>query len=113
MWILACLTLTILVNIGCLWLSKKGWVKVSVLLFAAFLMLFRYFDLKEQWLSTNFFSGFFDPRIFASSFLLPSLGALILHVFFATWLACYIYHCRGALYIFGRKIGRASCRERV
>lgn len=103
MWILAGLTLTILVNIGCLWLSKKGWVKVSVLLFAAFLMLFRYFDLKEQWLSTNFFSGFFDPRIFASSFLLPSLGALMLHVFFATWLACYLYHCRGALYIFGRK----------
>src|SRR5690606_10440732 len=47
MWILAGLTLTILVNIGCLRLSKKGWVKVSVLLFAAFLILFRYLDLKE------------------------------------------------------------------
>lgn len=103
MWILAGLTLTILVNIGCLRLSKKGWVKVSVLLFAAFLILFRYLDLKEQWLATNFFSGFFDPRIFASSFVLPSLGALMLHVIFATWLACYIYHCRGALNAFGRK----------
>jgi two-component system nitrogen regulation sensor histidine kinase NtrY len=106
MWILAGLTLTILVNIGCLWLSRKGWVKVSVLLFASFLVLFRYFDLKEQWLATNFFSGFFDPRIFASSFVLPSLGALILHVIFATWLASYIYHCRNALNLFGGKPSR-------
>src|SRR5690606_7618919 len=102
MWLLAGLTFTIFINNLCLWIAKKGWVKLSVLTFALFLMSFRYVGVETQWLADNFFSGFFDPRVYASSFILPSLGSLILHIISATWLICYIYHCRSELKIVGK-----------
>src|SRR5690606_36015008 len=82
--------------------AKKGWVKVSILLFALCLCFFRYVDLETQWLATNFYSGFFDPRVYASSYILPSLGALFFHVVNALWLVCYIYHFRFHLKITGK-----------
>ncbi len=102
MWLLAGLTFTIFINNLCLWIAKKGWVKLSVLTFALFLISFRYIGIETQWLANNFFSGFFDPRVYASSFILPSLGSLILHIISATWLICYIYHCRSELKIVGK-----------
>lgn len=99
MWILAGLTAIILVNVLCFSLAKKGWVKLSILLFAIFLGAFRYLELKTQWIATNFYSGFFEPRVYASSEILPSLGALTLHILAALWLVCYIYHCRFELNI--------------
>ena len=99
MWLMAALTATILANMLCFMLAKKGWVKLSILIFALFLLSIRYSDLKVQWIATNFYSGFFDPRIYASSFLLPSLGSLVFHVIAAVWLVCYIYHCRFQLNI--------------
>lgn len=94
MWLLAAFTTIILINMLCLSLAKKGWVKVSVLIFALSLFLLRYADLKTQWIATNFFSGFFDPRVYASSNILPSLGSLFLHIVNVLWLVCYIHHCR-------------------
>lgn len=94
MWIFAGLTATILVNVLCFSLAKRGWVKLSILFFAVFLGVFRYLDLKTHWIATNFYSGFFEPRVYASSESLPSLGALTLHILAALWLVCYIYHCR-------------------
>src|SRR5690554_6925303 len=102
MWLLAGLTFTIFVNSLCLWIAKKGWVKLSILAFALFLTSFRYLGVESQWLADNFFSGFFDPRVYASSFILPSLGSLILHIISATWLICYIYNCRSELRIIGK-----------
>jgi len=94
MWLLASFTVIILINMLCLSLAKKGWVKVSILILALCLFLFRYADLKTQWLNINFYSGFFDPRVYASSYILPSLGALFFHVVNVVWLVCYIYYCR-------------------
>lgn len=102
MWFFAGLTFTIFINSVCLWIAKKGWVKLSIWAFASFLTAFRYIGIKTQWLAENFYSGFFDPKVYASSFILPSLGSLILHVISATWLICYIYHCRFGLKIIGK-----------
>jgi two-component system nitrogen regulation sensor histidine kinase NtrY len=102
MWLLAGLTFTIFINNICYYIAKKGWVKLSILAFALFLISFRYLDIKTQWLANNFYSGFFDPRVYASSAILPSLGALILHIASATWLVCYIYHSRSELKIVGK-----------
>src|SRR5690606_2278470 len=103
MCLLAYLTAIVLIIMLCLSLAKKGWVKVSILIFAICLLLFSYFDLKTQWIATNFYSGLFDPRVYASSYILPSLGALFLHVINVVWLVGYIYHCRFDLKIFNKK----------
>ncbi len=100
MWLLFAFTATLLVTSICTWIAKKGWVKSSILLLAIYLFGVRYLDLKTQWLAENFYSGFFDPKIYASSSILPSLGALAFHVFAATWLICYIYQCRFELVFF-------------
>src|SRR5690606_13499976 len=51
------------------------------------------------WLATNFYSGIFNPHIYASSYILPSLGSLALHIISAAWFVCYIYHWRENLKI--------------
>lgn len=103
MWLLFAFTATVLVTSICTWIAKKGWVKLSVLLLAIYMFGTRYLDLKTQWLATNFYSGFFDPKVYASSAILPSLGALAFHVLAITWLICYIYRCRFELKLFSDK----------
>lgn len=100
MWLLFVFTATVLMTSICTWIAKKGFVKLSIVLLAIYLFGVRYFDLKTQWLAENFYSGFFDPRVYASSEILPSLGSLALHVIAATWIICYIYYCRFDLGLF-------------
>lgn len=103
MWLLCAFTATVLVTSICTWIAKKEWVKTSILLLTVYLLGVRYLDLKTQWLAENFYSGFFDPKVYASSTTLPSLGALAFHVFAATWLICYIYRCRFELNFFSNE----------
>lgn len=100
MWLLFVFTATVLMTSICTWIAKKSFVKLSIVLLAIYLFGVRYFDLKTQWLAENFYSGFFDPRVYASSEILPSLGSLALHVIAATWIICYIYYCRFDLGLF-------------
>lgn len=100
MWLLFVFTATVLMTSICTWIAKRGFVKLSIVLLAIYLFGVRYFDLKTQWLAENFYSGFFDPKVYASSATLPSLGSLALHVIAATWIICYIYYCRFDLGLF-------------
>lgn len=100
MWLLASFAAVILINMLCFGLAKKGWVKLSIGIFGLSLLAFRYSDLKTQWVATNFYSGFFDPKVYASSFILPSLGTLCFHSIAVVWFICYIYYLRNDLKIF-------------
>ena len=97
MWILAGLSVILLLNTMCIWLSKRGWVWSSVVLFAGCLAGIRYLDLHYGWLSSHFYTGLFDSRNFASSFLFPHLGGLLLNTIAFTWFIGYLYSFRKRL----------------
>lgn len=99
MWMLAGFSVIILLNIICVWLAGRGWVWSSVLLFSCCLAGIRYLDLHFGWLATHFYTGLFDPRYFASSFLFPHLGGLLLNIIAFTWAVGYLYSFRKQLQI--------------
>lgn len=106
MWLLAAFCITVLVNILCLRIAKKGWIWTSILMFAGFLILTRYADLYNGWISSHFYMGIFDPRYFASNFIFPHLGGFLLNVAAFTWFVGYVYAFREELDI--PYLGRTS-----
>ncbi len=99
MWLLAGFCVVLLLNIICAWMAKRGWVWYSVLLFACSLTGIRYLELHYGWLASHFYTGIFDPRNFASSFLFPHLGGLLLNVIAFTWFTGYLFAFRNQLKI--------------
>lgn len=106
MWMLAGLSVVVLLNVMCSWLARRGWVWSSVILFACCLAGIRYLDLHYGWLSSHFYTGLFDSRNFASSFLFPHLGGFLLNIIAFTWFVGYLYTFRKQLHI--PKIGRTK-----
>lgn len=102
MWIFAMISATIFMTVVCQWIANKGWVKLSILVFAGYFFIIRYLDLSLQIISNRFYGGVFDPTNYASSFFFPSLGALFLNILAITWLVFYIYSYRYKLQ-FNRK----------
>lgn len=99
MWMLAGLSVVLLLNIMCSWLARRGWVWSSVALFACCLAGIRYLDLHYGWLSSHFYTGLFDSRNFASSFLFPHLGGFLLNIIAFTWFIGYLYTFRKHLHM--------------
>ncbi|MBK1439759.1 HAMP domain-containing histidine kinase [Parapedobacter sp. ISTM3] len=99
MWMLAGFSVILLFNIICVWLARRGWVWSSVLLFACCLVGIRYLDLHYGLLASHFYTGLFDPRNFASSFLFPHLGGFFLNIVAFTWFVGYLYSFRRRLKI--------------
>lgn len=97
MWLLAGFSVTLLCNIICIWLAKRGWIWLSIVLFGACLAGIRYLDLHYSWLASHFYTGIFDPRNFASSFLFPHLGGFLLNIIVFTWFVGYVYTFRHEL----------------
>ncbi len=99
MWLLAGFSVILLLNIICIWLARRGWIWYSILLFAGGLAGIRYLDLYYGWLASHFYTGIFDPRNFASSFLFPHLGGLLLNIMAFTWFIGYLFTFRHQLKI--------------
>ena len=99
MWLLAGFSVTLLLNIICVWLARQGWTWSSVVLFACCLAGIRYLDLHYDWLASHFYTGLFDSRNFASSFLFPHLGGFLLNIVSFTWFVGYLYTFRNQLRI--------------
>ncbi|WP_257668459.1 sensor histidine kinase [Parapedobacter tibetensis] len=99
MWMLAGFSVTLLFNIICMWVAKRGWVWSSVLLFACCLVGIRYLDLHYGWLASHFYTGIFNPRNFASSFAFPHLGGFLLNIIAFSWFIGYVYAFKDRLKI--------------
>src|SRR3546814_21033914 len=97
MCVLVVLSVGLLLNIMCIWLSRQGWVWSSVALFAGCLAGIRYLDLHYGWLSSHFYTGLFDSRTFSSSFLFPPLGGLLFNFIAFPLFIGYLYTLRTPL----------------
>lgn len=91
MWILGGIFTLALLHIFCTILAKRGLPWMSVVIFGLLLTSIRLAEQEFNWFATNFNSGIFDPRYYASSELFPHLGGFLLTLLFLTWFLAYTY----------------------
>ncbi|PYF75615.1 sensor histidine kinase [Pedobacter nutrimenti] len=91
LWVIGLFSFSLFFNAFCSWQAKKGRLVLSTLLLACFFLLIRITDLEYGWFNHQFNLDIFDPKIYAESFFLPSLGDFLLNVISITWLLLFIY----------------------
>lgn len=73
-------------------IARRGYLTLSTLLLFSFFIAFRVTDLSFGWLNHRFRLNLFDPKIYAESYLMPSLGDFLLNVITLTWLLLFMYN---------------------
>lgn len=94
LWILAGIICMALVYHLGTWIARRGYIKLSILFQACFLLGLCLLSLSSHWGTTYFDIEIFYPRYYASSYFFPSIGDLLLNVLALTWLLSYIYGYR-------------------
>ncbi|MCO5937013.1 ATP-binding protein [Mucilaginibacter sp. RB4R14] len=93
-WLLAILTLLILVNNIALYLAGKGYVYPALLFMAAFAILFRFVNLYYGWPNFTQELPLFSPKLYASSPIFRSLGDFCINILLMCWVVVFAYTCR-------------------
>lgn len=91
MWILGVVFFIINLNILCSQLFSSGRILLSILIFGGTLFGLRYVDLYFDLLPTYFQMDLLDPKLYASSFMNPNLGAFVLNILFITWFLGFLF----------------------
>jgi len=73
-------------------IARRGHIAWGTFLLLFFFLAFRLSDLYYGWFNHRFILELFDPRIYADSFLMPSLGDFLLNVIVLTWLLLFMYN---------------------
>ncbi|KIA92784.1 ATPase [Pedobacter kyungheensis] len=79
-------------NSLCSFIARRGHIAWGTFLLLFFFLAFRLTDLYFGWFNHRFTLGLFDPKIYADSFLMPSLGDFLLNVIAITWLLLFMYN---------------------
>jgi two-component system nitrogen regulation sensor histidine kinase NtrY len=99
-WILTIITLCILIhNIASYLANRKGHVYLALLMLAAFIVLFRFVNLHYGWPSFTQPLKLFDPVIYASSRVYPSLGDLCINILAILWFVGFTFTQRNKLLV--------------
>ena len=96
-WILALLVICILVQNVCFYLADKGYLFISILVLAVFIVGLRYINLHNNWPNFTYRLNIFDPKLYTSNAAFPSLGDLCVNILMISWLVAYIYRQRANL----------------
>jgi len=73
-------------------IARRGHIAWGTFLLLFFFLAFRLTDLYFGWFNHRFTLDLFDPKIYADSFLMPSLGDFLLNVIAITWLLLFMYN---------------------
>ncbi|MDF2431987.1 MAG: two-component system, NtrC family, nitrogen regulation sensor histidine kinase NtrY [Mucilaginibacter sp.] len=96
-WLLTLICLCILINNICSYIVSKGYLFISLIVLAAFIVLVRYLNLHYNWPDFSYRLPVFDPTIFASSYTFPSLGDLCINILFISWFVVFLHSKRHEL----------------
>ena len=80
------------VNSLCSLIARKGHLIFASLLLLAFFVSGRLTDMSFGWFNHRFPLELFDPKIYANSDLMPSLGDFLMNVLAATWWLLFVYN---------------------
>lgn len=96
-WIAAILALCVLLQSICNYILVKGYPFLSFLVLAAFIVGIRFVNLRYGWPHVAYKLTVFDPELYASSKVYPSLGDFCINLLFITWFAVVLYSRRKRL----------------
>ncbi|WP_316754676.1 HAMP domain-containing sensor histidine kinase [Pedobacter aquatilis] len=94
-------------NSLCSLIARKGYLVFGSLLFLAFFLIGRLTDVKYGWFNHHFPLELFDPKIYANSDLIPSLGDLLMNVVAGTWWLLFVYNHKEQ-YKFGKWVSESK-----
>jgi two-component system nitrogen regulation sensor histidine kinase NtrY len=98
-WLLTLFTLCVLVYNVCNYIADKGFLWLSFVLLAAFVVLVRFINLHYGWPDFTYRMQVFNPSLYASGVVYPSLGDLSINILFITWFVTYVYTKRHQLLV--------------
>jgi len=96
-WIFTLFSFCILIQNVCHYISKKGYVILSLIVLAAFIVLTRFVNLHYGWPGFTDRLKVFDPDFYSSGKVYPSFGDLCINILFTCWFAAFLYTRRNKL----------------
>lgn len=91
LWIFGLFFICLFVNSVASMLASKGHLYSGTLILTLFFLAFRLSDLQFGWFNHQFNLEIFNPKIYAESYFLPSLGDLLFNIISITWVAMFVY----------------------
>lgn len=98
MWCCGLVTLLLLLNSICKYYADEKNAGVASLVLGLFFCLIRYFGLKYHFPNAIYSLGYFDPKIYASSFYFPSFADLFINVVAILWLTIFFFSYRDKIF---------------
>jgi len=90
-WLLTLACFCILISNICNYIASKGYLILSLLVLAGFIVLLRWINLYFNWPEFTYRLAIFDPALYASSFTYRSLGDLCINILFICWFVWFLY----------------------
>jgi len=90
-WLLTLISLCVLVHNICNYIAGKDKIGLSLLVLAAFIILVRFVNLHYGWPDFTYKLKIFDPLLYASSSVYPSLGDFCLNILFVFWFVVFLH----------------------
>ncbi|MDB5159414.1 MAG: hypothetical protein JWR50_4121 [Mucilaginibacter sp.] len=94
LWILTLIVACTLIQNICNYLANKGQLFFSFLLLTAFIISVRFVNLEYNWPNFTYKLDIFDPGLYTSNKIFPSLGDLCINILMLSWLTAHFYRQR-------------------
>jgi len=91
LWVLCAFVLFLLVHSICNYIALKGYVYLSFLILASFIVLLRIINLHYGWPGFSHQPQIFDPQYYNYGPLFPSLGDFCINILYCTWFATFVF----------------------
>lgn len=96
-WLLTLMCFCILLNNVCNYIASKGYLIISLIVLAGFIVLVRWINLYFNWPEFTYRLDVFNPALYASSFAYRSLGDLCINILAICWFVCFLYARRRSI----------------
>lgn len=97
LWVLTLISICVLMQTICDYVAGKGYVLLSFLILAVFIVSVRFLNLHYNWPDFTYRLNAFNPAFYASSVIYPSLGDFCINVLFIFWFVVFVYRQRNRL----------------
>jgi len=97
MWVLCIMVFCLFMNSIGNYIANRGYVYLSFVTLGAFIILIRFLNLHYGWPDFTYKPVVFDPNIYNSGKLFPSLGDFCVNILSICWFASFVYRHRDKL----------------
>ncbi|MGZ3753688.1 MAG: ATP-binding protein [Mucilaginibacter sp.] len=96
-WLLTFITLCILIQNICTYLVRNGYVKSALFFLAGFIIVLRFINLHYNLPDLTYKLDIFNPQLYASSNLFPTLGDFCINILLVCWFSIFLFQQRNRL----------------